>query len=165
MNRMKSLSLLCKRNGRRNRSDFWQDRKHIFAKLTYIDPNTEEPMQMGYDLSAKLYEELKQHGYIDGKGKAKPELKEAIDNDTLQMSDEFRPWKQAILHEINHYLQHLPIKDATKKKRVQLNKQVFLVKSFASFGSELNIRRSTPFKSTAINLFKKHKEHSKHAAY
>ncbi|KFZ42894.1 type III restriction endonuclease subunit R [Anoxybacillus flavithermus] len=109
---------------------FGKIEKHIFAKLTYIDPNTEEPMQMGYDLSAKLYEELKQHGYIDGKGKAKPELKEAIDNDTLQMSDEFQPWKQAILHEINHYLQHLPIKDATKKKRVQLNKQVFFGEEF-----------------------------------
>ncbi|WP_339170242.1 DEAD/DEAH box helicase family protein [Anoxybacillus sp. FSL W8-1294] len=109
---------------------FGKIEKHIFAKLTYIDPNTEEPMQMGYDLSAKLYEELKQHGYIDGKGKAKPELKEAIDNDTLKMSDEFQPWKQAILHEINHYLQHLPIKDATKKKRVQLNKQVFFGEEF-----------------------------------
>ena len=109
---------------------FGKIEKHIFAKLTYIDPNTEEPVQMGYDLSAKLYEELKQHGYIDGKGKAKPELKEAIDNDTLKMSDEFQPWKQAILHEINHYLQHLPIKDATKKKRVQLNKQVFFGEEF-----------------------------------
>ncbi|MBB5354802.1 restriction endonuclease [Anoxybacillus mongoliensis] len=51
-------------------------------------------------------------------------------NHTLNMSDEFRPWKQAILHEINHYLQHLPIKDATKKKRVQLNKQVFFGEEF-----------------------------------
>ncbi|EMT45810.1 type III restriction-modification system endonuclease [Anoxybacillus flavithermus] len=109
---------------------FGKIEKHVFAKLTYIDPDTEEPKQMGYDLSAKLYEELKQHGYIDGKGKAKPQLKEAIDNHTLKMSDEFQPWKQAILYEISHYLQRLPIKDATKKKRVQLNKQVFFGEEF-----------------------------------
>ncbi|MCX8002609.1 MAG: DEAD/DEAH box helicase family protein [Anoxybacillus mongoliensis] len=109
---------------------FGKIEKHIFAKLTYIDPNTEEPMQMGYDLSAKLNEELKHNGYIDDKGKAKSELKEAIDNHTLKMSDEFLPWKEAILHEMNRYLQHLPIKDATKKKRVQLNKQVFFGEEF-----------------------------------
>ncbi|KHF31031.1 Type III restriction enzyme, res subunit [Anoxybacillus sp. BCO1] len=109
---------------------FGKIEKHVFAKLTYIDPNTEEPMQMGYDLSAKLYEELKRNGYIDDKGKAKPELKEAIDNHTLNVGEDFQPWKQAILHEINHYLQHLPIKDATKKKRVQLNKQVFFGEEF-----------------------------------
>ncbi|MGG6431970.1 type III restriction-modification system endonuclease [Anoxybacillus sp. D401a] len=109
---------------------FGKIEKHIFAKLTYVDPDTEEPKQMGYDLSAKLYEELKQHGYIDDKGKVKSELKEAIGNDTLKMSDEFQPWKQAILHEISHYLQRLPIKDATKKKRVQLNKQVFFGEEF-----------------------------------
>jgi type III restriction enzyme len=43
---------------------------HVFAKLVYIDKDTEESVQLGYDLSAKLYEELKQNHYIDKNGKA-----------------------------------------------------------------------------------------------
>lgn len=96
---------------------FGKFEKHVFAKLVYIDPDTEEPVQMGYELSAKLYEELKQYDYIDENGKAKPSLKEALDKHELNFSDEFQPWKQAIIKEIRHYLQRLPIKNANDRKK------------------------------------------------
>jgi type III restriction enzyme len=63
---------------------FGKFEKHVFAKLVYIDLDTEEPVQMGYELSAKLYEELKQHDYIDKNGKAKSSLKEALDRVSLK---------------------------------------------------------------------------------
>ena len=119
---------------------FGKIEKHIFAKLVYVDEKTEEPVQMGYDLSVKLYEELKQNGYIDKHSMVTSELKKAIENYDLRLSAEFQPWLPAIVKEIKRHLQALPIKDATKKQKVKLNMSVFNQEEFRQLWDKIKYK-------------------------
>jgi type III restriction enzyme len=134
---------------------FGKFEKHVFAKLVYIDKYTEEPVQMGYDLSTKLYEELKQNNYIDQNGKATTHLKEALENYELTLSDEFQPWKPTIIKEIKHYLQRLPIKDASKKKKVQLNKAILDSKEFIELWDKIKYKTVYSVEFDSEQLIKK----------
>lgn len=134
---------------------FGKFEKHVFAKLVYIDKDTEEPVQMGYDLSTKLYEELKQNNYIDQNGKATTHLKEALENYELTLSDEFQPWKPTIIKEIKHYLQRLPIKDASKKKKVQLNKAILDSKEFIELWDKIKYKTVYSVEFDSEQLIKK----------
>lgn len=134
---------------------FGKFEKHVFAKLVYIDKDTEEPVQMGYDLSTKLYEELKQNNYIDQNGKATTHLKEALENYELTLGDEFQPWKPTIIKEIKHYLQRLPIKDASKKKKVQLNKAILDSKEFIELWDKIKYKTVYSVEFDSEQLIKK----------
>ncbi|AMV10622.1 type III restriction endonuclease subunit R [Geobacillus thermoleovorans] len=119
---------------------FGKIEKHVFAKLVYVDEATEEPVQMGYDLSLKLYEELKQNGYIDKQSKATEKLKRAIENYDLHLSDEFQPWLLSIVKEIKRHLQALPIKDGTKKKKVHVNMAVLNQEEFTRLWDKIKYK-------------------------
>ncbi|MEK4883364.1 DEAD/DEAH box helicase family protein [Bacillus sp. FSL W8-0223] len=134
---------------------FGKFEKHVFSKLVYIDENTEEPVQMGYDLSTKLYEELKQKNYIDDHGKATQQLKEDLENYNLKLSDEFQPWQSSIYKEINHYLKQLPIKDGSKKKKVQLNKAILDSKEFLELWDKIKYKTVYSVKIDSEQLIKK----------
>ncbi|EHL79048.1 type III restriction-modification system endonuclease [Bacillus smithii] len=134
---------------------FGKFEEHVFAKLVYIDENTEEPVQMGYDLSTKLYEELKQKNYIDHHGKATQQLKEDLENYKLNLSDEFQPWQPSIYKEINHYLKQLPIKDGSKKKKVQLNKAILDSKEFLELWDKIKYKTVYSVKIDSEQLIKK----------
>ncbi|WP_409275274.1 type III restriction-modification system endonuclease [Neobacillus sp. SCS-31] len=103
---------------------FGKIEKHTFAKLGYFNPENDELQTLGYDKSAELYNWLKAAGYLDRKDKATGSLKEALENGGLALPDEFSPWTSAIMREMNHIVNSLPIKDATKKRKVKLNKAV-----------------------------------------
>jgi type III restriction enzyme len=119
---------------------FGKIENHIFAKLAYIDENTEEPVVMGYDLSNKLYESLKSYNYIDQKDKATSELKEALENYELSLPEEFAPWKAAIVKELKHITNRLPIKDGSKKKKVKLNKAVIDSREFIELWEKIKYK-------------------------
>jgi type III restriction enzyme len=109
---------------------FGKIEKHIFAKLAYFDKETDEPVAMGYDLSNKLYETLKAKNYINEEDRATSALREALENYEFAISEEFEPWKSAIVKELKHITNRLPIKDGSKKKKVKLNKAVLDSKEF-----------------------------------
>lgn len=113
---------------------------HIFAKLAYMDEETEEPVSMGYDLSQKLYENLKEQKYIDKKDKATSELKEALENYELVLPEEFNPWKAAVIKELKHITNRLPIKDGSKKKKVKLNKAVIDSQEFIELWDKIKYK-------------------------
>lgn len=113
---------------------------HIFAKLTYTDSESEEPVPLGYDLSKKLYEDLKANDYIDKKDKATNVLKEALDNYEVNLPEEFEPWKPAILRELKHITSSLPIKDGSKKRKVKLNKAVIDSQEFIDLWEKIKYK-------------------------
>lgn len=119
---------------------FGKIEEHIFAKLAYMDETTEEPVAMGYDLSKKLYQSLKQQEYIDKKDKATALLKEALENYEVNLPEEFNPWKLAIMKELKHITNRLPIKDGRKKKKVQLNKAVINSQEFLELWDKIKYK-------------------------
>jgi type III restriction enzyme len=119
---------------------FGKIEEHIFAKLAYIDETTEEPVAMGYDLSKKLYQSLKQQEYIDKKDKATAVLKEVLENYEVNLPEEFNPWKLAIMKELKHITNRLPIKDGSKKKKVKLNKAVINSQEFLELWDKIKYK-------------------------
>lgn len=119
---------------------FGKIEEHIFAKLAYIDEKTEEPVAMGYDLSKKLYQSLKQQDYIDKKDKATAVLKEALENYEVTLPEEFNRWKAAIIKELKHITNRLPIKNANNKKKVKLNKAVINSKEFLDLWDKIKYK-------------------------
>jgi type III restriction enzyme len=119
---------------------FGKIEKHDFAKLAYFDKEREESINLGYDLSKKLYDELKENGYIDQKDKATSVLKEDLENYSVNISDEFMPWKASILKELKRITEKLPIKDATKKRRVRLNKAVVNSEEFLELWEKIKYK-------------------------
>lgn len=119
---------------------FGKIEKHVFANLAYIDQEKEESITLGYDLSEKLYDELRENGYIDKKDKATSRLKEDLENYSVNLSEEFAPWRTAILKELKRITEKLPIKDATKKRRVKLNKAVVNSEEFLELWEKIKYK-------------------------
>ncbi|MFX0558841.1 type III restriction-modification system endonuclease [Tepidibacillus infernus] len=119
---------------------FGKIEKHMFAKLAYIDETTDEPVAMGYELSERLYNSLKSNEYIGKKDKATQVLKEAIENYELHLPEEFSPWRSAIVKELKHITNRLPIKDASKKKTVKLNKAIIDSREFLELWDKIKYK-------------------------
>lgn len=109
---------------------FGKIEKHVFARLAYKNEDMETPKALGYDLSQKLHEELKEKNYINDKDQATSLLKEELENYSVEISEEFKPWEIAILKELKRITERLPIKDGTKKRKVKLNKAVLYSDEF-----------------------------------
>lgn len=119
---------------------FGKIERHTFAKLVYFNEETEEPVALGYDLSAQLYETLQAQKYIDDKEKVTSLLKEAVENYDFTVQEEFAPWKSAIVKQLKQITNRLPIKDGSKKKKVQLNKAVFDSKEFIELWEKIKYK-------------------------
>src|SRR5690606_32243210 len=92
------------------------------------------------DLSKKLYEDLKEKGYIDKKDIATSKLKEDLENYSVQIAEEFVPWRSAILNELKRITERLPIKDASKKKKVKINKAIIDSKEFLELWEKIKYK-------------------------
>lgn len=134
---------------------FGKIEKHLFAKLAYLDEAADEPVVMGYELSTKLYESLKSQKYIDKKDKATSELKEALENYELVLPEEFLPWKAAIIRELKHITNRLPIKDGSKRKKVELNKAIIDSKDFIELWDKIKYKTVYSIDFDSSELIKK----------
>lgn len=119
---------------------FGKIEKHTFANLAYLDKETEDPVQLGYDLSKKLYEDFKSKGYINEKDKATSVLKDVIKSYEVDIPEEFGPWNKAIMIELKRITERLPIKDGTKKKKVKLNKKIIDSQEFIELWDKIKFK-------------------------
>ncbi|TDT63348.1 type III restriction-modification system endonuclease [Fonticella tunisiensis] len=110
--------------------------KHIFAGLSFTNEDG-EAVPLGYEKSEKLYDLLTKRGYIDKDGKMTAVLKEALENEQVELSYEFNNWYPAIIRELKHRASRLKIKDANKKTKVQLNKAVLESEDFKALWDKI----------------------------
>lgn len=134
---------------------FGKIEKHTFANLAYINKETDEAVQLGYDLSKKLYENFKAKDYINEKDKATTLLKEAIENYDVDIPEEFQPWNKAIMIELKRITERLPIKDGSKKKKVKLNKAVIDSKEFIELWDKIKYKTVYSIQFDSEELIKK----------
>ncbi len=103
--------------------------EHLFANIVVpVDDYNNE--YLGVDASKKLWDHLKTTGYIDTKGKVQDSLKTALKSDELELPEEFKhlvPQIAAVLKKVSG---NLNIKNRDDKKKVSLNKAVFLSPEF-----------------------------------
>ncbi len=118
--------------------------KHSFANVKRSDnQNFGEDIYMGYDESEKLYDYLVDMEYIDKKGNVQDKLKKAVDaegegEDKLVLSDEFIEFYGGISEELKKRVKNYQIRDASKRKKVQLNKAVLDSQEFIDLWNKIN---------------------------
>ncbi|MDA3807940.1 MAG: DEAD/DEAH box helicase family protein [Thiomicrorhabdus sp.] len=103
--------------------------EHLFANIVVpIDDYTNE--YLGVDASKKLWAHLKTTGYIDTKGKVQDSLKTALKSGELKLPEEFKSHTSQIAAVLKKVSGNLNIKNRDDKKKVSLNKAVFLSPEF-----------------------------------
>ncbi|HZK70731.1 MAG TPA: DEAD/DEAH box helicase family protein [Clostridia bacterium] len=102
---------------------------HSFANIT-IKQEDGSFINFGQQSSEKVYEYFKEKGYIDATGKVRDSLKIALKNNTLEVPKEFEENKALIAAVTKKASGNLNIKNNSDKKKIKLNKQVFLDPEF-----------------------------------
>jgi len=103
--------------------------EHLFANIVVpVDDYNNE--YLGVDASKKLWDHLKTTGYIDTKGKVQDSLKTALKSGELELPEEFKDHAPQIAAVLKKVSGNLNIKNRDDKKKVSLNKAVFLSPEF-----------------------------------
>ena len=103
--------------------------EHLFANIVVpIDDDNSE--YLGVDASRKLWDHLQTIGYIDAKGKVQDSLKRALKSGELELPEEFKAHAPQIAAVLKKVSGNLNIKNRDDKKKVSLNKVVFLSPEF-----------------------------------
>ena len=64
--------------------------------------------------------------YINGKGKVQDTLKQAIIDNTVEVPEKYESIKEDIVSVAKRQTKHYKIKNANNKRKVKVNKHVFL---------------------------------------
>ena len=102
---------------------------YSFANIPIKKPNGDIEY-LGQSASEVIYNHFKAQGYIDSSGKVQDELKVAIKNNAVDIPSEYEEIKPAIITLARKLSSNLNIKDNREKKKVKLNKQVYLDPEF-----------------------------------
>lgn len=102
---------------------------HTFANLT-VKQADGTFTYLGQQASEKVFEFFKEKGYIDGTGRVQDDMKLALKNSTLDLPKEFEESRVQITAAAKKASGNLNIKNNNDKKKVELNKRVFLDPEF-----------------------------------
>ncbi len=113
--------------------------KHLFANIVVPkdDYNNE---YLGVESSKSIWEHLKNEGYIDSKGKVLDSLKTALKNGELKVPEKFIPQTHQISSILKKVSGKLNIKNRDNKKKVSLNKAVFLSEDFKKLWNRIKYK-------------------------
>ncbi len=113
--------------------------RHLFANIpvTTDDYRTE---YLGVDTSRKIWEHLKDKGYIDANGKVRDALRSDLKDGKVDLPEEVRDHTAQIIAVLRKVAGNLNIKNADDRKRVQLNKAVFLGEEFKELWERIKYR-------------------------
>ena len=101
----------------------------IFVNIV-IDYENEKEILLGYEKSKKIFQDLINRDYIDEDGNAKDKLKKDLDEGNLELAEEFKGIKEIIIEKLKLTIGKLVVKNANEKKKITLNKKVFLSDEF-----------------------------------
>ncbi len=110
--------------------------KTSFAHITMENKKGEyEPI--GKQGSMQLFNHFKSMNYINGKGKVQEALKVAIHEDNVEVPERFESIKDQIIEVATRSTKKLDIKDANRKRKVKVNKHVYLSPEFKEFWDKI----------------------------
>ena len=113
--------------------------EHLFANIVVpVDDYNSE--YLGVDASKKLWVHLKTTGYIDTKGKVQDSLKTALKSGKLKLPEEFKEHAPQIAAVLKKASGNLNIKNRDNRKKVSLNKAVFLSEEFKQLWNRIKYK-------------------------
>ncbi|MDO5851942.1 MAG: DEAD/DEAH box helicase family protein [Methanobacteriaceae archaeon] len=107
-----------------------------FAHIIMKDRHGEEKpiKKQGSQL---IYNFFKKMHYINGKGKVQDALKVAVDEKNVEVPEKYEIIKDEIVQIVESRTKKLPVKDASKKRKLKVNKQVYLSEDFRNFWDKI----------------------------
>lgn len=112
---------------------------HSFANIS-IKQADGSYAYLGQAASETLYQHFESNGYIDNNGKVQDKLKIALKNNTLDLPKECKPCTAAITALCKKVSGSLAIKNHDDKKKIELNKQVFLSPEFKELWEKIKFK-------------------------
>jgi type III restriction enzyme len=103
--------------------------KHLFANIP-IPTDDHKIEYLGVEISEKVWDHLKNKGYIDAKGKVQDTLRADIKTGKVELPEEVTDHGDKIATLLRKVAGALNIKNADDKRQVKLNKAVFLSEEF-----------------------------------
>ncbi|MFH1798035.1 MAG: DEAD/DEAH box helicase family protein, partial [Candidatus Omnitrophota bacterium] len=102
---------------------------HTFAHIIVFDDKKQES-NLGAKASEDLWNILNKNEYINDKGKVQDKLKAALKDGTVYIPKEYKQAKPQILSVLKKIAGKLNIKNADDKKKIELNKAIYLSDDF-----------------------------------
>ncbi len=128
--------------------------KHEFANIV-VSMNDKKNEYLGVDASKKLWDHLKTKGYVDNRGKVQDALKTALKRDKLELPEEFKVHTLQIATMLKKLSGNLNIKNRDDKKKVSLNKAVFLSDEFKELWDRIKYKTTFRVDFDVDKLIKK----------
>lgn len=110
--------------------------EHSFASLVVLDEEGEESY-LGIEHSESLWKHFKEQNYIDAKGKVQDSLKMHLKANSVNIPDGYEVVTPQIISLLKKVAGNLNIKDASKKKVLMLNKEVYLSEEFTELWNRI----------------------------
>lgn len=114
---------------------------HLFAQIP-VPAEDHETGYLGVDTSRKVWDHLKESGYIDDQGRVQDSLRADLKNEEVELPEEFRDCSVQITAVLRKVAGNLNIKNADDRKQVKLNKAVFLGQDFKDLWDRIKYRTS-----------------------
>jgi len=113
--------------------------EHTFANIVTPDENGEE-VYLGVDKSEDLWKHLYDEKYIDDKGKVQDSLKMALKANSVTLPDGYEAVSPQIISLLKKVAANLNIKDASNRRVVTLNKEVYLSEEFTELWNRIKYK-------------------------
>lgn len=125
--------------------------EHSFANLVVLDEEGEESY-LGIEHSERLWQHFKEQNYIDTKGKVQDGLKMHLKANSVNIPDGYEAVTPQIISLLKKVAGNLNIKDASKKKILTLNKEVYLSEEFTELWNRIKHKTTyrVKFDETAL---------------
>ena len=114
--------------------------KFIFSNISY-EITEGVKAQVGASDSEKVWSFLKDEDYIDTKGNIKEKLKLELKQNTLKLPEEFKQIETMVKEKLTRLVGNLSnIKDGSKKREINLNKEVFVGPEFTNLWNRIKYK-------------------------
>lgn len=113
--------------------------KHLFANITIIDEN-QNTCPLGFEASGKLWDHMKENGYIDDKGKVLDALRADLKSGTFEVPDEFQKHVGQITNVLKKVAGNLNVKNADDKRKITLKRAVLESAEFKALWDRIKFK-------------------------
>ena len=128
--------------------------QHLFANIP-VPTGDYKTEYMGVEASLRLWNHLKTKGYIDTNGKVQDSLRTALKSGEVDLPDDMVDHVDKIKSVLQKVAGKLNIKNANDRKRVKLNKAVFLGEEFKQLWERIKYRTTFRVNFDSAKLIEK----------
>lgn len=133
------VELLQKEIEEDNNIKFGVLEEHTFSNLIKTNESGEKEY-LGLESSKAILKHFKNLGYVNEKGKVQDLLRVALKDDKLSVPEEFSEQEEQIDKILRKLSGKLNVKDASKKKTISLNKEIFLGEEFKELWDKIKYK-------------------------